>query len=354
MTREELEKKVEEIETRAAEKQAKDLEEKRTKTFYGDNFKMNNTEVRNDAWQQFAQAMIEKRALSLQDSKLAAGGGEGTTAGTDTGRITQVSQLWDLIRQKEPLLDMVSYFNGPDWETQIPVLEARPAVPSEAGEGWDGSSPATADAIRSADIAVKKINPKTYVAILPITYEAAKFSFLNLESRIPGLLAEAYRTAMCAKVFAGIFNKDNVGNQIATASASAVSIKDLLDLALAMKDTDIANPVMVMNQGIYSAIAAANADGYDFVKEELVRNKSVEGVKVILSGKAPVFGSASAGDIVVFGGDLKNFALGVADQISIEPLKKLGSSNTFYQSIAAFDGIMVQPKNVYGLKKASL
>lgn len=355
MTREELEKKVEEIETRAAEKQAKDLEEKRNKSFYNEgNFKMQNIENRNDAWQQFAQAMIEKRALSLQDSKLAAGGGEGTTAGTDTGRITQVSQLWDLIRQKEPLLDMVSYFNGPDWETQIPVLEARPAVPSEAGEGWDGSDPTTANATRSADIAVKKINPKTYVAILPITYEAAKFSFLNLESRIPGLLAEAYRTAMCAKVFAGIFNKDNIGNQIATASASAVSIKDLLDLALAMKDTDIANPVMVMNQGIYSAIAAADANGYDFVKEELVRNKSVEGVKVILSGKAPVFGSASAGDIVVFGGDLKNFALGVADQISIEPLKKLGSSNTFYQSIAAFDGIMVQPKNVYGLKKASL
>ena len=121
-----------------------------------------------------------------------------------------------------------------------------------------------------------------------------------------------------------------------------------------MKDTAIANPVIVMHQGIYSAIAAADADGYDFVKEELVRNKSVEGVRVILSGKAPAFGSASANDIVVWGGDLKNFAFGVADQITIEPIKQLGDSNTYYQAIAAFDGIVVQPKNVYGLKKASL
>lgn len=354
MTREELLKRVEEVEQRAAAKQAKDLEEKRNKSFEKDNFKHMENRNYNDAWKQFADAILEKRALSLTNGVLPAGGGEGTDNGTGTGRITQVSQLWDLIRQKEPLLDMVSYFNGPNWETQIPVLEARPAEPSEAGEGWDGSDPTTADATRSSDIAVKKISPKTYVAILPLTYEAAKFSFVDLENRIPGLLADAYRKTMCKKIFADIFNKTNVGHQIATASASAVSIKDLMDLALEMKDYDVAEPVIVMNPSIYAAIAAADPTGYDFVKEELIRNKTVEGVKVILTGMAPAFGSANAGDIVVFGGDLKNYALGVADQISIEPLKKLGSSNTFYQSIAAFGGVMVQPKNVFGLKKASL
>ena len=65
MTREELEKKVEEIETRAAEKQAKDLEEKRNKSFYGDNFKMNENKVENRTWSDLANAMIEKRALSI-------------------------------------------------------------------------------------------------------------------------------------------------------------------------------------------------------------------------------------------------------------------------------------------------
>ena len=82
MTKEQLEAKVAEIEERAKAKEAAALEEKRNKTFYGENFKMQNIENRNDAWKQFAQAMIEKRALSLQDSKLAAGGGNGTTDGT--------------------------------------------------------------------------------------------------------------------------------------------------------------------------------------------------------------------------------------------------------------------------------
>lgn len=348
MTREELEKKVEEIETRAAEKQAKDLEEKRNKSFYNEgNFKkMTNTETRNKAWQDFATAMIEKRALSITSTL-------GEDAANGIGAVNQIADLWDLIKQKEPLLDMVSYFNGPNFETQIPVLESRPATPTEVEEGWTGNNPS---ASKDAGLKVKKINPKTYVGILPITYEAARQSFVGLEARIPGLLAESFRTAMCNKVFSVIFDDDNVAaaNQIATASASAVSVKDLLDLALAMKDMDIANPVMIMHQGIYSAIAAADANGYDFVKEELVRNKSVEGVKVILTGKAPAFGSASAGDIVVWGGDLKNFAFGVADMITIEPIKQLGDSNTYYQAIAAFDGIVVQPKNVYGLKKASV
>jgi HK97 family phage major capsid protein len=346
MTREELEKKVEEIETRAAEKQAKDLEEKRNKSFYEGNFKMNENKVENRTWKDLANAMIEKRALSITSTL-------GEDAANGIGAVYQFGQLWDLIKQREPLLDMVSYFNGPNFETQVPVLEARPAVPTKVSEGWTDNDP---DAMKSADLKVKKLNPETYVGILPITYEAARHSFVALEQRIPGLLAESFRTAMCKVIFDNIFDADKVAaaNQIATASASAVSIKDLLDLALKVKDTDVAEPVMVMNQGIYSAIAAADANGYDFVKEELVRNKTVEGVKVILTGKAPAFAGATAGDIVVWCGDLKNVALAIADQIDISPIKKLGDSNTYYQAIMAFAGDVIQPKNVFGLKKASL
>ena len=348
MTLEELRTKVESLETRAAEKQARDLEEKRNLSLK-DNFKMENKETRNSVFAEMAKAILEKRtinAINITDTL-------GEDAANGIGRVNQFAQLWDLIKQKEPLLDQVSYFNGPNFETQIPVLEARPATPTKVSEGWTGNDPS---ATKSAGLAVKKLNPETYVAILPITYEAARHSFVGLEERIPALLAESFRTAMCNLVFDGIFDADNIAasNQIATASASAVSIKDLMDLALAVKDTDVAEPVMVMNQGIYAAIAAADSNGYDFVKEELVRNKTVEGVKVILTGKAPAFGTASADDIVVWCGDLKNYALAIADQVTIEPMKKLGDSMTYYQAIMAFAGAVVQPKNVFGLKKASL
>lgn len=344
MTREELEKKVEELETRAAEIKEQKRVEERNKSYYKGNFKNMNTENRT-AWQEVAKALVEKRALSIQNNVL------GDNVGTDTGRVNQIADIWDLIKQREPLMDKVSMFEGPNWETQIPVLEARPAVPTKVSEGWDNNSPS---ATKDADIAVKKITPETYVAILPITYEAAKMSFVGLEDRIPGLLAESYRTAMCNLMFTKLFDDDNVAsaNVITTASASAVGIKDLLDLALAVKDTDIAEPVIIINQEIYSAIAAAEAGVYDFVKEELVRNKKVEDVPVVITGKAPKFSTASEGDIVAWAGDLKNFAFGIADQIQIEPIKKLGSSNTFYQAIMAFNGAVIQPKNIFGLGKA--
>lgn len=361
MTLEELTKKVEEVETRAAEKQAKDLEEKRTNTFYnGDNFKMNNKETRNQAWQEIANAMIEKRALSID-----------ATLGHDTangiGAINQIADLWDLIKQREPLLDAISYFNGPNFETQIPVLEARPAVPTDYAE--TASKSGAVDS--KTKIAVKKINPKTYFSVLPITYEAARQSFVGLEARIPGLLAESFRTAMCNLLFDVLFDDDNVwagavGDDEPShviefdGTNGIISIADLEKLALAVLDTDIANPVIVMNPDVYAKIASTDGDVYDFLKEELVRNKTVEGVKVILTGKAPKAYKAdgtsnlSAGDIAVWAGDLKNFAMGVADQITIEPIKQLGDSNTYYQAIAAFDGIVVQPKNVFGLGKASV
>lgn len=349
MEKRELEQKVEELEKRALElkeqAEARKAEEERQKSFYEGNHKM-NTNKENRAWAEIAKAMVENRSITIT-----------STLGHDTangiGAINQVADLWDLIKQREPLLDRVSYFNGPNFETQIPVLEARPAVPTAYAETADHSG-----AIDStAAVKVKKINPKTYFAVLPITYEAARQSFVGLEDRIPGLLAEAFRTSMCNLVFDGIFDDDNVAsdNQIETGSSDAVSFADLEALVLKVLDTDIAEPVIVLNPAIYGALAAADAYGYNFLKEELVRNKTLEGVKVILSGKAPAFDTAEAGDVVVWAGDLKNYALGVADQVTIEPLKKVGDPTIYFQAIAAYDGIVVQPKNVFGLvKKAGL
>ena len=346
---------IKELETRVAElsKQKEDLEkrvkaaeerkkqEERNNSYYKGNFKTMEKKE-NRAWQDIAKAMVENRSITIT-----------STLSHDTangiGAINQVADLWDLIKQKEPLLDRISYFNGPNFETQIPVLEARPAVPTAYAETADHSGAVDS----TAAVKVKKINPQTYFAVLPITYEAARQSFVGLEDRIPGLLAESFRTAMCKNVFDGIFDDDNVAeaNVITTASASAVSFADLEALALKVLDTDAAEPVIVMNPAIYGALASADAQGYNFLKEELVRNKTLEGVKVILSGKAPTMSGASAGDIVVWAGDLKNFAMGVADQVTVEPLKKVGDPTIYFQAIAAFDGIVVQPKNVFGLSK---
>lgn len=341
-----LSKQKEELEQRFKAAEERKRQEERQNLKYNKGNKIMNTE--NRAWKDIADALVEKRAISITASQSEA-------VPNGVGAINQIADLWDLIKQKEPLLDRISYFNGPNFETQIPVLEARPAIPTDYAET---ASKSGATDTKTA-VKVKKINPKTYFSILPITYEAARQSFVGLEGRIPGLLAESFRTAMCQLVFDGIFDSDNVwagavgddepSHQIALASNSAVTFADLEKLVLKVLDTDIAEPVIVMNPAIYGVLASTDAQGYNFLKEELVRNKTLEGVKVILSGKAPILDGIEAGDVIVWAGDLKNFAMGVADQVTVEPLKQVGDSNTYYQAIAAFDGIVVQPKNVFAL-----
>lgn len=295
------------------------------------------------SWRDLANAMLEKRSITLNG----------------TGAIAQINGLWDLIKQREPLLDRVSYFRGPNSQTQVAILSARPALPSKQSEGATSISPDS-----TAGIGSKSLYPYTWASVLPVTYEAVLYSISDIENRIPALLAESFRTAMCNGMFTGdgtnstikgIFADGNVaaGNLIETASASAVSLADLENLALKVKDYDVAEPVIIMEPAIYAAIASASGTGYDFLKEELVRNKSVEGIPVVLTGKAPSFAAASGGDIVVWCGDLKNYALAVADEVTIEPLKKVGDTNTYYQAVMAFTGDIVDNRNVFGLKKKS-
>ena len=295
------------------------------------------------SWRDMVKAMSEKRSITLNG----------------TGAINQINGLWDLIKQREPLLDKVSYFRGPNSQTQVAILSARPAVPSKVAEGATSISPDSTAAIGS-----KSLYPYTWASVLPVTYEAVLYSIADVEQRIPALLAESFRTAMCNGMFQGdgtnstikgIFASGAVAadNLIETASASAVALADLEALALKVKDYDVAEPVMIMEPAIYSAIASTDAAGYNFLKEELVRNKTIEGIPVVLTGKAPSFAAASGGDTVVWCGDLKNYALAVADEVTIEPLKKVGDTNTYYQAVMAFTGDVVEPRNVFGLKKKS-
>lgn len=342
----ELEKRAADIEAkRVEEAKAKEEAENRNKAFYGDNFKMNEQNKQAE-WRSVAEGMKEKRTVTLQG----------------TGAIEQLNGIWDLIKQREPLLDRVSYFRGPNAKTQIALLNARPAIPSKTSTANNTAYNKNYVLDNTQLLKVKEVSPYAWTTVLPVDYDTVLYSFSDIEGRIPGLIAESFRTAMCNGMFTGdgtnstikgIFAEDSVAaaNLIETASASAVSLADLENLALTVKDFDVANPVIVMEPAIYSAIAAAEGGVYDFLKEELVRNKSVEGIPVILTGKAPSFSNATEGDIVVWCGDLKNYAFAIADEVTIEPVKQVGDSNTYFQAIMSFTGDVIEPRNVFGLKK---
>ena len=76
-------------------------------------------------------------------------------------------------------------------------------------------------------------------------------------------------------------------------------------------------------------------------------NKTIEGVRIELCGKAPV--DTTQGKTVAVGFDKKNYAIGIASDLTIEPLKKPGDTNTYFQAVMGMDGRPIVKANVYSL-----
>lgn len=356
MNIEELRTKVEELEQRALEIKERKKAEERKNVFYNNNFKGNDMEQKAD-YRALVEGMKEKRTVTLQG----------------TGAINQINGIWDLVKQKNVLLDRVSYFRGPNAKTSIALLAAHPAKPSKTSTAGNAAYNRNYAVDSTQLLGVKEVTPYAWTSVIPVDYDTVVYSFSDIEDRLPALLADSFRDAMCDGMFGGdgtngtikgIFAdgsvlsdgsgeyKPGINHLINTEAADGVSFKDLLDLALAVKDMDVAEPVIIMNPSIYSTLAATSTQDYNFVKESLVRDKQVEGIPVVLTGKAPSFAKASEGDIVVWAGDLKNYGFAVADELTIEAVKQVGDSNTYFQGIMSFTGDVIQPKNCFGLGKA--
>ena len=339
-----LEKTAEELRTKVEALEARKLEEEKREAFYKGNHNMNNNQ--NSEYRSLVEAMKEKRTVTIQG----------------TGAINQINGIWDLVKQKNVLLDRVSYFRGPNAKTSIALLAAHPAKPSKTSTAGNAAYNRNYAVDSTQLLANKEVTPYAWTSIIPVDYDTVLYSFSDIENRLPSLLADAFRDAMCDGMFTGdgtngtirgIFAADAVAaaNLIA-ADAGGVSFKNLLDLALKVKDYDVAEPVIIMNPGIYSVLAATSTQDYNFVKEALVRDKNVEGIPVVLTGKAPSYSDAASDDIVVWAGDLKNYGFAVADELTIEAVKQVGDSNTYFQGIMSFTGDVIQPANCFGLKKA--
>lgn len=83
-------------------------------------------------------------------------------------------------------------------------------------------------------------------------------------------------------------------------------------------------------------------------KEELIRNKTIEGVKVTLDGNAPK--TFATGNIVAAASPLARYAIGVASEIIIDPIKVKGDTNTYFQAAMFFSGKQITDSDILSLK----
>jgi HK97 family phage major capsid protein len=285
------------------------------------------------------KALIEKRAITL----------------SGTGAINQIKELAKELQAKTPVLERVRYFYGPNASTNIPVLSPGLATPAAAAEG------ATSIAVDStAALGAKSITPHAYVSILPISLEALTMGTVDFDSELPSIFADAFAQGFHKGIltgsgsglnFTGLFGSIPAANKITCGAAGNPLINDLVTLALTVEDlTD--SGVIVLSPSIYAGILADTTAGVaEVYKEELIRNKTIENVKVILTSAAP--STLTAGSIVAVAGRLDDYALGMASEINIEPIKKVGDTNTYFQASVFANGIPIIEKNFYGLATVS-
>lgn len=278
-------------------------------------------------------AMLEKRAITVNGN----------------GVIAQITQIVDTIAAKTPVLQAIQYFYGANASTNIPLLSPGLALPAVAAEGYTSGSTDSTAVLSSVSV-----TPVPYISTLPVSWEALNLSAANLESQFPALFAKVYARAMHKVVVDALFHTSGVasGNKIENAASGLGTIYDAAGLAIQMADYMDTGAIVIAPATYKAWVASATEVSGRLYVEELIRSKTIEGVKVLVTSFAPT--STTTGALVAVGGDLTNFGMGVASSLMITPKSKVGDGNIYYDAVMCFAGKVINASNMFGLKaKAS-
>jgi len=293
------------------------------------------SEERSVSLEDIKKAMIEKRAITLNG----------------TGAINQIKELFKELSKKKEILNLVRHFTGQNASTNIPVLSPGLATPATAAEG------ATNIAVdNQAVLGNKSLTPHAFVSILPVSAETLALGSIDFDSELSAIFADAFADGFAKQVIQG----DGTGlnfkglwtgltEKVLCAKTGAPTMNDLVNLALKIKDyTD--DGLILLHSTIYSGITAdtSTAGLVQVYREELVRNKTIEGVKVLVTGYSP--SAIDAGSIVAVAGKMSDYGFALASEITIEPIKRVGDTNTYFQAIVFANGSKIVDKNFFGLE----
>lgn len=277
-----------------------------------------------------AQAMMEKRAITLNGS----------------GAYKIVQDLVQAVIKKQDLLAKYRFEYGAGAQMNIPVLSARPAKPTKQSEG---ATSITADS--TAALGATTLTPYAYVSVLPISAESLVQGASDIESKLPQVFGDSFAEAMLYgsingdSTMTGIFSDAALSNDVACAATGAPTWSDLIKLAGTAKGYAF-NPLIIISPELVSGLlTAANLDP---LKTEYLTRGTIRGVPVYESAFAP--STTTAGSIVAVAMDPANYAIGVAAELNIIPIRKAGDTNTYFQAEAFFNGKPILAGNGWQLK----
>lgn len=244
------------------------------------------------------------------------------------------------------LRSKVSVFMGKNAQTVVPVWAPSVALPVGSVPGATGTASDSTGALTGDPLTLK-----AWYSTIAISMGALMSS--DIEAELPAIFAEAFAGAIDKAIIVGAGSgSDMLGTMIASASgvttsqditctsgaAAAPNWADYLDLALQLLALggDVNSLAIVVHPAIFKTALGAASVGYDPMKIEYLTKGTILGIPVILSSYALT--TLTAGSYVAVGGYFKHYALAIAQEIQVDPIKVVGSDNVTFQAFMYMQG----------------
>lgn len=236
-----------------------------------------------------------------------------------TGTVNVATELVFALEDKDDLLNKFSIHTGASASNVIPVWNN--SVGEFAAVAEDGTFTSEGDGLASVDV-----QPRAFAKSIKVSDETLKLSAVEFESALNKILTDSVRRTILKGIFNGVENRFTSISEGATkVTAAALNPTAIQTLALKiLSKTD--NGTIVINPMTYASIVDAGTKKDEILLKQLIENKNVEGVPVVLSAYVP--------EGTVLGGDLGNYGIGVANQLEITPKSTVGSlAHTYDASV---------------------
>jgi HK97 family phage major capsid protein len=241
----------------------------------------------------------------------------------------------------------VSVFPGKNASTVVPVFSPHMAIPVGSVPGATGTASDS-----TAALAGDSMTLKAWYSTIAVSMGALLST--DIESYLSGIFQEAFGAAIDKGILVGAgsgsdmlgaFIASSVGvttGQDVTASGSAAAptwadYAGILMTLLSLNGNQN-SLALVVNPSVIAASTAlgSTAVGDQPLKQEFLNNRSILGVPVILSSHALT--TLSQGSYVAVAGYWDHFALAIAQEITVDQIKTVGSDNITFQSFMYMQG----------------
>ena len=253
-----------------------------------------------------------------------------------TGTVTVRTDLVSALEDKTGLLSRLSVQAGAPGTHTIPVWNGANVefIPTEP----DGTFAAKNGVLSSKDIEAKQ-----FACLMQVNDDVFELSAVDFESKLYDILSKA----MAKTILKQTFNGNGTGKQFTNIFTGATEVQvDALNVAAVEKlaltvsaKTD--NAVMLINPITFGNITSGSTKK-DEILVKMLYDGNVHGVEIIKSPFVPA-------DKVI-AGELGNYAIGVANDIRIDPILVAGSATRNYQTIVYMGGSAIVPGDFYSLK----